>query len=160
MQQGVQLLLLGTGDHHYERACLEWANRWPDQVHVWLEFSSAKAHRIEAACDLFLMPSAFEPCGQNQLYSMRYGTIPVVHGVGGLEDTVIDVQEPKGTGFKFHGYSTENFLACLNRGLDLFSNSRRWNTLVRRVMKQDFSMVHMAKEYMALYQQILDKNAL
>jgi len=157
MEQGVQFVLLGTGDHHYERTCLEWMNRWPGQVHAWLEFSSAKAHRIEAATDLFLMPSAFEPCGQNQLYSMRYGTIPVVHGVGGLEDTVMDAQEPHGTGFKFYGYCADNFFDCLLRGLDLFSDSDQWAALVHRAMEQDFSVVHMAKEYIALYRQMLDQ---
>jgi len=92
-----QLIVLGTGDPYYEQACLEWARRWPKQVCSWIEFSNEKAHLIEAGADIFMMPSEFEPCGQNQLYSMRYGTVPLVHAVGGLEDSVIDVAHKNGT---------------------------------------------------------------
>jgi len=153
---GAQLVILGTGDRHYEAACREWAERWPDQVCSWIEFSHDKAHRIEAGCDLFLMPSEFEPCGQNQLYSMRYGTLSLVHGVGGLEDTVVDASEKGGTGFKFHEDSPEAFFQCLERALGIFPNTRSWRALMRRAMKQDFSVVHMAKDYIALYKKILD----
>jgi len=152
---GAQLVVLGTGDERYETACREWAQRWPDQVCSWIEFSSEKAHRIEAGADLFLMPSQFEPCGQNQLYSMRYGTIPVVHGVGGLEDSVIDYAKKGSTGFKFHGYTADKFFRCLERALETFQNGARWKPLVKRAMKQDFSVVHMARDYIALYKKIL-----
>ncbi len=151
---GAQLIVLGTGDERYETACREWAQRWPDQVCSWIEFSSEKAHQFEAGVDMFLMPSEFEPCGQNQLYSMRYGTIPVVHGVGGLEDSVIDYAEKGGTGFKFHGYTVAAFSQCLQRALETFQNGARWKPLMKRAMKQDFSVVHMAKDYIALYEKI------
>ncbi len=152
---GAQLIVLGTGDECYETACREWAQRWPEQVGAWIEFSSEKAHQIEAGVDLFLMPSEFEPCGQNQLYSMRYGTIPVVHGVGGLEDSVIDYAEKGGTGFKFHGYTVAAFSQCIERALETFQNGARWKPLMKRAMKQDFSVVHMAKDYIALYEKII-----
>jgi starch synthase len=152
---GAQLVVLGTGDDAYEAACREWARRWPEQVCAWVEFSQEKAHWIESGADLFLMPSAFEPCGQNQLYSMRYGTIPLVHGVGGLEDSVVDYAQTGGTGFKFHGYDPDAFFECIQRALKVFPKASRWKPLVKRAMKQDFSVVHMAKDYISLYDKIL-----
>ena len=156
---GAQLVLLGTGDPGYEELCEKWAERWPDQVACWLEFSNTKAHRIEAGADLFLMPSQFEPCGQNQLYSMRYGTIPLVRAVGGLEDSVVDYAEKGGTGFKFKAYSSEEFMECLKRALKVFKTSNRWKPLMKRAMKQDFSVKHMARDYINLYTKILSHNA-
>lgn len=153
--EGVQFVLLGTGDDHYEQVCREWADRWPEQVCSWVEFSSEKAHQIEAGVDLFLMPSAFEPCGQNQLYSMRYGTVPLVHGVGGLEDSVVDYKAHGGTGFKFYGYTVGAFTDCLKRALKVYSDGKRWKPLMKRGMKQDFSVKHMARDYMALYRKML-----
>jgi starch synthase len=155
---GAQLVLLGTGDPYYEQACLEWAERWPHQVCSWIEFSNEKAHVIEAGADIFLMPSEFEPCGQNQLYSMRYGTIPLVHAVGGLEDSVSDVGKKAGTGFKFHGYAADGFIQCLERALKLFSKTTKWDALMKRAMKQDFSVRHMANDYIELYTSILSGN--
>lgn len=155
---GAQVVILGTGDGHYEEACLEWSRKWPDQVCSWIEFSSEKAHQIEAGADMFLMPSEFEPCGQNQLYSMRYGTVPVVHGVGGLEDSVIDFSEKTGTGFKFYGHTASSFFKCLERAFDAYADARRWKALMKRAMKQDFSMIHMARDYIALYEKIITGN--
>lgn len=151
---GAQLVILGTGDARYEAACREWQERWPEQVCSWLEFSREKAHWIEAGADMFLMPSEFEPCGQNQLYSMRYGTIPVVHAIGGLEDSVIDYAEKRGTGFKFREYTASEFWRCIQRALNAFSDPRRWKPLMKRAMQQDFSVVHMARDYIALYEKI------
>jgi starch synthase len=152
---GAQLIILGMGDERFEDACREWTDRWPEQVCAWIEFSSQKAHWIEAGADIFLMPSEFEPCGQNQLYSLRYGTIPVVHGIGGLEDSVVDYKEKDGTGFKFHGHTDADFLQCLLRALEVYRDRRKWNPLIKRAMQQDFSVVHMARDYIALYQDIL-----
>lgn len=152
---GAQLVILGTGDNNYEQACRAWSDRWPGQVCSWIEFSTEKAHQIEAGVDMFLMPSEFEPCGQNQLYSMRYGTIPIVHAVGGLEDSVVDNDEKGGTGFKFHEYSVDAFVHCLERALGVFATPVKWTTLMKRAMKQDFSVVHMAKDYIALYEKII-----
>ena len=153
-----KLVILGTGDARYEDTCREWAARWPKQVCSWIEFSSELAHQIEAGVDIFLMPSEFEPCGQNQLYSMHYGTIPLVHGVGGLEDSVVDYSEKGGTGFKFHGHTPDIFMECLHRALAVYANRRKWTSLMKRVMKKDFSVVHMAREYIALYKSILSGN--
>jgi starch synthase len=155
---GAQLIILGTGDERYEAACLEWSRKWPDQICSWIEFSSEKAHQIEAGADLFLMPSEFEPCGQNQLYSFRYGTVPVVHGIGGLEDSVMDYTGRGGTGFKFYGHTSSDFSRCLRRALDVYQDDKQWEALVKRGMKQDFSVVHMARDYIALYRKILSGN--
>jgi len=152
---GAQVILLGTGEERYETACREWAQRWPEQVCCWIEFSSAKAHQIEAGADLFLMPSEFEPCGQNQLYSMRYGTIPLVRAVGGLEDSVVDYAEKGGTGFKFHDYTASAFFQCIERSLKVFTDIGEWETLMLHAMKQDFSVHHMANNYIALYEKII-----
>lgn len=153
---GVQLVLLGTGDDYYEDVLRDWSNRWPGQVCTWIEFSQEKAHQIEAGSDLFLMPSQFEPCGQNQLYSMRYGTLPVVHGVGGLEDSVMDASAADGTGFKFYGYQSVEFLSCLKRALAVYQDKEQWQHLMITAMKKDFSVVHMAEEYIELYADIMD----
>ena len=126
---GAQLVILGTGDQRYVEACRAWAAHWPDQVCAWIEFSNELAHQIEAGVDMFLMPSEFEPCGQNQLYSMRYGTIPVVHGVGGLEDSVVDYAGKGGTGFKFHGHSSEQFAECIERALAVYADRRGLESL-------------------------------
>ncbi len=159
VKSGAQLVILGTGEKRYEEACRQWMERWPNQVRAWIEFSNDLAHQIEAGVDIFLMPSEFEPCGQNQLYSMRYGTIPLVHGVGGLEDSVTDFNEPNGTGFKFHEHTPEAFMQCIDRALAVYGDKRRWTALMKRAMRQDFSVVHMAKEYMALYEAILAGSA-
>ncbi|MBN2685997.1 MAG: glycogen synthase GlgA [Pontiellaceae bacterium] len=156
---GAQVIILGTGDRRYEEACRAWVKRWPNQVSAWIEFSSQLAHQIEAGADMFLMPSEFEPCGQNQMYSMRYGTIPVVHGVGGLEDSVIDYDEPDGTGFKFHGHTSDKFADCIERALTVYADAPAWQTLMKRAMEQDFSVVHMARQYIDLYEAILSGNA-
>ena len=158
MAAGVQLIILGTGDPIYEQACREWAEKYPKQVCAWIEFSFEKAHQIEAGLDLFLMPSEFEPCGQNQMYSMRYGTLPLVHGVGGLEDSVIDADLPNGTGFKFHEDTSEAFFQCIERALKLFKNKRKWTAVMKRAMKQDFSVVHMARDYIALYEKLISES--
>ncbi len=155
---GARIVILGTGDARYEEACQEWARRWPEQVCSWMEFSNDKAHKIEAGVDMFLMPSEFEPCGQNQLYSMRYGTIPVARAVGGLEDSVIDFAKKGGTGFKFKEYTADAFFECLERAFAVYENRTRWNALMKRAMKQDFSVKHMARDYVALYRKILSTN--
>lgn len=152
---GAQLVLLGTGDARFEQAFRDWAAKVPGQVCAWIEFSNEKAHWIEAGTDMFLMPSEFEPCGQNQLFSMRYGTIPVVHAVGGLEDSVVDYAEKGATGFKFRDHTVEAFCGCIQRALEVFGNKPKWATLMKRAMQQDFSVVHMARDYIALYEKII-----
>ena len=157
VEAGARLVLLGTGDARYERALRELAARRPDRIAAWIEYDADKAHRIEAGADLFPMPSEFEPCGQNQLYSMRYGTLPVVRAVGGLADTVIDADLPGGNGFVFRDYDAEAFLQCVLRAMERLRDKRRRNPLVRRAMKQNFSVERMADEYANLYEEVVAK---
>ena len=118
-----------------------------------IEFNEPLAHRIEAGGDVFLMPSRFEPCGLNQLYSLRYGTVPVVHATGGLDDTVIefDPVAGTGTGFKFTPYTVEAFLAAAGHALRLHADPAAWQRLMRNGMAQDFSWHRAARAYARLY---------
>jgi len=145
-------VVLGTGDARYQDLWMALAAEAPDRIGARIGFDEALAHLIEAGADLFLMPSRFEPCGLNQMYSMRYGTIPVVHAVGGLADTVT----PK-TGFVFTDYSPAALLEALSRALDCFGNQQRWLALQRAGMAQDFSWDRSAKEYVKIYERALER---
>ena len=145
-------VVLGTGDARYQDLWTALAAERPDRIGARIGFDEALAHLIEAGADLFLMPSRFEPCGLNQMYSMRYGTIPVVHAVGGLADTVT----PK-TGFVFTDYSPAALLGALTRALECFGNRQRWLALQRAGMTQDFSWDRSAKEYVKIYERALKR---
>ena len=151
--RAVQFVALGSGDARYEELLIDLAGQFPGQVEVRIGFDEPLAHRIEAGADVFLMPSRFEPCGLNQLYSLRYGTVPVVHATGGLDDTVVefDAREGLGTGFKFTPYTEEAFLAALRRALDTRRDAAAWQRLVTNGMSQDFSWQRAAREYARLY---------
>jgi starch synthase len=139
-------VVLGTGEARYQELWATLAAEHPDRIGAQIGFDEALAHLIEAGADLFLMPSRFEPCGLNQMYSMRYGTVPVVHAVGGLADTVT----PE-TGFVFVDYSPRALLDALTRALDGFKDRDRWLALQRAGMAQDFSWDRSAKEYVKIY---------
>jgi len=145
-------VVLGTGDARYQDLWTALAAERPDRIGARIGFDEALAHLIEAGADLFLMPSRFEPCGLNQMYSMRYGTIPVVHAVGGLADTVM----PK-TGFVFTDYSPAALLGALTRALECFGTRQRWLALQRAGMTQDFSWDRSAKEYVKIYERALKR---
>jgi starch synthase len=146
--------VLGGGDPRYERFWMDVAARHPDRVSITIGFDEALAHLIEAGADLFLMPSRFEPCGLNQMYSLRYGTVPVVRATGGLDDTVVDADaEPtRGTGFKFRQYTAEALVDALERALAAYKNTRRWKTIQRRAMAEDHSWDVSAREYVKVYE--------
>jgi starch synthase len=129
----------------------------PLQFGVEIGFDEALAHLIEAGADIFLMPSNWEPCGLNQMYSLRYGTVPVVRGVGGLADTVRDYAPGRrgATGFVFHDYTAPALLEALARALDLFKDRRKWRTLQTAGMSQDLSWDRSAREYVKIYEQAL-----
>ena len=151
--RAVQFVALGSGDARYEELLIDLAGQFPGQVEVRIGFDEPLAHRIEAGADVFLMPSRFEPCGLNQLYSLRYGTVPVVHATGGLDDTVVefDARMGLGTGFKFTPYTEEAFLAALRRAIDTRRDAATWQRLVTNGMSQDFSWQRAAREYSRLY---------
>jgi starch synthase len=156
----MQLVLLGSGRRDYEEIFRGAARERPDRVAVRIGFDEALAHRIEAGADAFLMPSRFEPCGLNQMYSLRYGTVPVVRAVGGLEDTVEDFDGFRsGTGFKFREYHPAAMLTALRRALDVRRDARAWRGLQERGMAQDFSWAHSAAEYERLFERLLARPA-
>jgi starch synthase len=150
---GATFVVLGSGEARYQDFWTSLAARHRDRVSVRIGFDGALSHLIEAGADVFLMPSRFEPCGLNQMYSLRYGTVPVVRATGGLVDTVIDYRpgRPDGTGFTFAEYSPEALRAAMGRALEAFWKPRVWRALQRRGMRQDFSWDRSALEYVKLY---------
>ena len=156
----VQLVILGTGDPHYVIELSDWARQYPERLMVTIGFDESLAHRIEAASDLYLMPSIFEPCGLNQLYSLRYGTLPIVTKVGGLADTVTDASEENisnGTanGFVLESNSATALVDTVRRALALLRKPEKWRQLQITAMSGDFSWQKSADRYIALYQQAL-----
>jgi starch synthase len=153
----LQLVVLGTGQKKYHDLFKQIVSRYPGKVGVRLAFDNELAHKIEAGCDMFLMPSKFEPCGLNQLYSLRYGTIPIVRSVGGLVDTVTDYDKGHGTGFCFSGYTAGEMLGAIKRALAVYVVPARWQEMMVRAMSQDWSWDRSAREYMKLYKAIATK---
>jgi starch synthase len=147
-------MVLGSGEPRYEDLWRDLAARHPDRVAARIEFDEALAHRVEGGADLFLMPSRFEPCGLNQMYSLRYGTVPVVRATGGLYDTVRDVDPATGigTGFTFTEYSPTALLTALRRALALYKDRPAWRRLQIAGMQQDFSWNASAREYVKVYE--------
>jgi starch synthase len=152
-------VVLGTGETRYEDLWRLLAQRYPARVAAHLGFDEALAHLIEAGADTFLMPSRFEPCGLNQMYSLRYGTVPIVREVGGLADTVRDYSrdDPTSTGFVFREYTGAALLECVKRALALFANPPRWRTLQLAGMRQDHSWDRSAREYVKIYDRAMRK---
>ena len=150
LHEPVQIALLGTGDPHLEQGFRTLALAHPGQVSAVIGYDEALSHRIEAGADLFLMPSRFEPCGLNQMYSQRYGTPPIVHATGGLTDTVEDGV----TGFVFAPMTADAFLAAIRRALAVYRDKAAWQTMQRSAMNRDFSWEKSAEEYLALYQSL------
>lgn len=153
MSLPLQMVVLGTGEKELEAAFAGFAERWPDRLAVWLTFDDALAHQIEAGADFFLMPSRYEPCGLNQMYSLRYGTIPVVRYTGGLADTVSEVSGngEEGSGFGFTEYEPEALLRALGRALSFYGRRDAFSALRRRVMALDHSWDASAAAYEKLY---------
>lgn len=158
---GVQILLQGTGEPLLEHALEEAQRRYPGQVAVYLGYDEGKAHLIEAGCDAFIMPSRFEPCGLNQLYSLRYGTVPIVHRTGGLADTVVDatpshLQAGTATGFVFEHADAAGLWYAIREAMLVHGRSRdEWRKLAINGMRQDFSWGASSSRYAALYQAML-----
>ena len=150
-------VLLGTGEPRYEEMWRQLASAYPGRVGVRIGFDEPLAHRIEAGADLFVMASRFEPCGLNQMYSLRYGTVPVVRAVGGLSDTVrdFDPRTREGNGFSFREYSGQALLDTLQRALDVYRDRPTWREIQRRGMTQDFSWDASAREYVKVYERAI-----
>lgn len=154
---GMQLIILGTGDENYENLFRHYAWKYPDKVSSNIYFSNELSHKIYAACDAFLMPSRFEPCGLSQLISMRYGTLPIVRETGGLKDTVSPYNKytGEGNGFSFASYNVEDMLYVINYAMDVYYNSpAEWDKIVQNAMSSDFSWDISAKKYLDMYSEI------
>lgn len=155
--EDAQWAILGTGDAVYHRLLEQLASDWPAKVGCQLGFSNEMAHRIEAGCDMFLMPSRFEPCGLNQLYSLKYGSAPVVRATGGLADTIVDaseetLQDGTANGFSFEAYETNALEQTLRRACEMYRFAPdRWAKIVETGMNQDWSWGNSARNYAELY---------
>ncbi len=147
-------VVLGSGDKAYEDLLRRLSRQYPSRFAVRVAYDNALAHKIEAGSDMFLMPSRYEPCGLNQIFSLRYGTVPIVRATGGLDDTIEnwDPLSRKGTGFKFSEYSGEAMLATIRQALQAFKDQAAWQHLMRNGMSRDFSWNTSAKEYVRVYE--------
>lgn len=154
LKENVQLIVLGVGEKHYINRLKYLKEKYPTKVSVNDFFDTELAEQIYAGSNLFLMPSIFEPCGLSQLISLRYGTIPIVRSTGGLRDTIVGYLSNKesGNGFTFWGDLVEDFESVTKKALEVYENKEEWNTLVEKVMSEDFSWAKSAKEYAKLYE--------
>ncbi|HLH08129.1 MAG TPA: glycogen synthase GlgA [Terriglobales bacterium] len=155
-REELAITVLGTGDRDYEDLFRRLARQYPQKISVKIAYDNAIAHKIEAGADMFLMPSRYEPCGMNQIYSLRYGTVPIVRATGGLDDTIEqwDPATKRGTGFKFQEYTGEALLASVRLALQAFKDEANWKTLMRNGMSKDFSWMASAKEYVRVYERV------
>jgi starch synthase len=155
--EDTQLVVLGTGEDKYENLFRHFAWKYPDRVSANIYYSNEMSHRIYAACDGFLMPSLFEPCGLSQLMSLRYGTIPIVRETGGLKDTVqpYNEYESSGTGFSFSNYNAHEMLNTIRYAKSIYFNKKReWNKMIDRAMTKDYSWNNSARKYEELYNRL------
>lgn len=157
IQLGANFVFLGSGDTIYENELLRFAQKYPKQIGVKIGFDEKLAHLIEAGCDLFVMPSRFEPCGLNQMYSQRYGTVPIVHNTGGLADSVEEWNSENltGTGFKCATLSPTSFISTIKKALDLKKNKKQWDQIRKNGMTRDFSWDAAVPQYEEIYQKAL-----
>jgi starch synthase len=148
------MVVLGSGDTLYEELFRKLADRYPGKIAVRIAYDNAVAHKIEAGADMFLMPSRYEPCGLNQIYSLKYGTVPIVRATGGLDDTVepFDPATGQGTGFKFAEYTGAAMLRTIRAALEAYRTPKPWKKLMLNGMRQDFSWTASAQQYARLYE--------
>ncbi len=153
MREDMALVVLGTGDKKYEKLFQTLAIAYPDRVGAKIAYDNAIAHKVEAGSDMFLMPSRYEPCGLNQIYSLKYGTVPIVRATGGLDDTIelFDLEHGTGTGFKFWDYTGGALLYTIRQALHHFADERIWKRIQLNGMEKDFSWKTPAAEYVKLY---------
>jgi starch synthase len=155
----IQLVVLGTGDKLFEELFLELAKKYPKKLSVNMKFDDGLAHLIEAGSDMFMMPSRYEPCGLNQLYSLKYGTVPIVRETGGLADTIENCNPARntGTGFVFKNYDSKELLNTIRFAVEVYKNKNVWAGLMKRGMEKDFSWGNSAAKYLELYEKAIQK---
>ena len=159
MTLGLQFVLLGMGEEKYHLLFERIGKKYPHQAGIKIAFDNALAHKIEAGSDMLLMPSRYEPCGLNQIYSLKYGTVPIVRATGGLDDTIqdFDPMSGEGNGFKFQDYSPSALLKAIQRALQIYRQRAVWKKLMMQGMSADFSWERSAKAYVKIYQDTLAK---
>jgi starch synthase len=159
MKLGLQFVLLGTGKEKYHLLFENLHRKHPKQVGIKIAFDNALAHKIEAGADMFLMPSRYEPCGLNQIYSLKYGTVPIVRATGGLDDTIKDFNpmNEDGNGFKFKDYSAHSLLEAIQRALQVYRERTVWEKLMIRGMSADYSWNQSARAYLKVYQDTITR---
>ncbi|MDR3738167.1 MAG: glycogen synthase GlgA [Terracidiphilus sp.] len=157
----VAVVALGTGEPVYEKFFRDWAFWHKEKVAAQIRYDDALAHKIEAGADIFLMPSRYEPCGLNQIYSLKYGTVPVVRATGGLDDTIEEWSAEKGTGtgFKFYAYQPAELMAAIDRAVAAFRDKEAWTRLMRNGMERNYSWEQPAREYAAAYEELVRRRA-
>ena len=150
------MVVLGSGDKQYEEMFARLNKQFPHKIALKVAYDNAIAHKIEAGSDMFLMPSKYEPCGLNQIYSLKYGTVPIVRATGGLDDTIEpwDARSGKGTGFKFTEYNGESLLLTIKQAVQAFRDQTSWQVLMRNGMNKDFSWNASAREYGKIYERV------
>jgi starch synthase len=159
--EDILFTVLGSGDRLYEEMFMRLAKRVPGKIAVRIAYDNMLAHKIEAGADMFLMPSHYEPCGLSQIYSLKYGTVPIVRSTGGLDDTV-DLWDPrtkKGTGFKFQEYTGDALLRTIHQALQVYRDQTSWQRLMRNGMAKDFSWKISAREYIRVYERVRQQHA-
>jgi starch synthase len=152
VDEDVYLVALGSGEPEYETFFRRMAAEYQGRIAVRIGFDNALAHRVEGGADMFLMPSRYEPCGLNQIYSLRYGAVPVVRATGGLDDTI-----DEGTGFKFTEYSGQALLGAVRTAVQAYSDQSGWREMMRRGMQKDFSWTRSAAAYSELYRRLMTR---
>jgi starch synthase len=166
MKLNAQWMILGSGEDRYEEMFRNLRQSYPDKVALYIGFNNELSHLVEAGVDMFLMPSLYEPCGLNQIYSLKYGTVPVVRKIGGLADTVHDWFECKqngsetGTGFTFYNYNSGALLETVKKAIAVYSNKTAWKTIQTNGMKENFSWQTSAREYLELYKSASKKKTI
>jgi starch synthase len=157
MQENLAIIALGSGDPPYEKLFQALAHKFPAKAGVKIAYDNTLAHKIEAGADMFLMPSLYEPCGLNQIYSLRYGTVPVVRATGGLDDTIVQYNPRTGggTGFKFDAYTGRALLECVRNAIRVFRDPAAWHAIQTTGMAKDFSWKPSAAAYIAVYEAAL-----
>ena len=153
------IVALGTGDPVYEELFRSMAATYPDKFLVAVAYDNTLAHQIEAGSDMFLMPSRYEPCGLNQIYSLKYGTVPIVRATGGLDDTIEAFDGQSGTGFKFSEYTGAALLIAIEQAIAAYHQPQVWQQLVSNGMREDFSWARSAKQYLEIYQALQKRKA-
>lgn len=158
MKENIQMIILGEGEEQYQKFLLNARKQYSKKLIVNIAFDEELAHHIQAGADIFLMPSRYEPCGLSQLYSLKYGTVPIVRNTGGLTDTIIDHKKAGGNGFLFEDYKPADLLAIVKKAVSVYvKNPQMWHQLMRNGMALDYSWKVSAKKYMDMYKSITSK---